>query len=341
MARPIATRELRELLRSAAFLAWHRRACELQQVVAGAREHKNELWRQSALVGCKAEQTQCAGDEALFRAAEYDDLAAQAEADLAEVENDAFQALSDYETLRVHASELFMDVSQREGRLEDERCHASEVRARAEAGRKNGTAEGRAEAERLEGRLREIEAGIAKAAREIDELRARLSKREERKTKLSGKEQAAWTEGFRATMARAEHAYRARRFRREAERLFAQAAVERRRVDDFNEEAAREDARSKEALAELEEHRERARTELGCILVEEFLYWPHADDVRSALCVPLIDEPQLFNIQLEALKVYQLERERGLEFVEPLASAAADDDDPRLEAFFGVAGERR
>ena len=37
-----------------------------------------------------------------------------------------------------------------------------------------------------------------------------------------------------------------------------------------------------------------------------------------AFCVPLIDEDFHFNIQLSALHIYQVERARGLDFIEPV-----------------------
>ena len=52
------------------------------------------------------------------------------------------------------------------------------------------------------------------------------------------------------------------------------------------------------------------------------------------LCVPLIDEQSHFNIQIKALKVYQIERDKGLDFIEPVPDEELNDDDPRLNSFF-------
>ena len=82
------------------------------------------------------------------------------------------------------------------------------------------------------------------------------------------------------------------------------------------------------------------RRSFDSTLINEFLYWPHADDVKAALAVPLIDERNHFNIQVAALQVYRLERSRGLEFFEPVLddgesqSDTQGQDDPRLETFF-------
>jgi hypothetical protein len=100
-----------------------------------------------------------------------------------------------------------------------------------------------------------------------------------------------------------------------------------------------ESTAAEQRIRQLEEgfakHLEVARSRFECTLVEEFLYWPRQDDVRSAICVPLIAERQHFNIQISPLSIYQVERARGLEFIEPMvAEMGVPDDDPRLEHFF-------
>jgi hypothetical protein len=56
--------------------------------------------------------------------------------------------------------------------------------------------------------------------------------------------------------------------------------------------------------------------------------------VHAALCIPLIDEQSHFNIQIKALKVYQIERDKGLDFIEPVPDEELNDEDPRLSSFF-------
>jgi hypothetical protein len=73
-----------------------------------------------------------------------------------------------------------------------------------------------------------------------------------------------------------------------------------------------------------------------CVAIAEFLYWPHHDDMRAALCVPLVDALAHLNIQVFKLQIYRIERAKGLRFIEPLPieGSKEDEDAARLESFF-------
>ena len=55
----------------------------------------------------------------------------------------------------------------------------------------------------------------------------------------------------------------------------------------------------------------------------------------GALCVPLIDDHDNLNVEVRALQPYQIERAKGIEFIEPVPREAEAAEDPRLAAFFG------
>jgi hypothetical protein len=94
------------------------------------------------------------------------------------------------------------------------------------------------------------------------------------------------------------------------------------------------DEKVSSSKADMIRHLDHARKTFDCTVVDEFLFWPHVDDVQAALCVPLVDEQSHFNIQIKALKVYQIERDKGLDFIEPVTEEDLGDEDPRLESFF-------
>ena len=73
---------------------------------------------------------------------------------------------------------------------------------------------------------------------------------------------------------------------------------------------------------------------LTCSIISDFLFWAHETDVHAAVCVPLIDEFEHFNIQIHAKKVYLISQEKGLDFIEPLPEEEMGEEDPRLESFF-------
>ena len=85
---------------------------------------------------------------------------------------------------------------------------------------------------------------------------------------------------------------------------------------------------------ELEEHQRAGAEKFNCSIISDFLFWAHETDVHAAVCVPLIDEFEHFNIQIHAKKVYLISQEKGLDFIEPLPEEEMGEEDPRLESFF-------
>jgi hypothetical protein len=282
--------------------------------VVGRRFAEIYTAHEAALVGALD-----AADAEIMRAGSYDDLAARAESELAAIDNASFEVLSKFEEQRRVASDSWAALDGTEQRLDDERQQAQDLRVRAESARRAA----KPEAERLETRLKELEAAIVVTAREVDAARERLSNDEQRKHELWVKEEEIWWSAFSATLARAEYHYLARRARARAKDLFA------------NKSPHRQSTRSVAELAhELGQLREEARLSFGCALVEEFCYWPRRDDARGAFCVPLVAAPAHLNIQLTSRTIYVVEQTRGLDFVEPLPPKQEGHDDPRLADFF-------
>lgn len=329
---------VRELLGSAELSGWFRRYQDLRQAIEAARVRRGDLLGQAYMVRYRAELTQQDGDQRLFAGGECEDLAARSHAEAAEIENNSFESLSAYELQRQRAIDVLSECDGLEKLVEDERQVASDLRARLDAARKSQTPEGRSEAQRLEMRLEEIELRVGEYARREREAALRRQREEARKQELWLDVEAAWSASFRASMARGEFAFEGRRVRAESEALFQRAAAERQRVAELEADAERVRRR----VAELEEAYdgllEEGRRAFDCVLINEFLYWPDADDVKAVLCVPLVDDLDQLNIQIHALQLYRLERGRGLEYVEPVPEhdprAGDGGDDPRLAAFF-------
>ena len=82
--------------------------------------------------------------------------------------------------------------------------------------------------------------------------------------------------------------------------------------------------------------RRQAEVAFHCVVIHSFLYWPDRDDLMSILCVPLMSDSNHLNLQVQACLVYRLGRQRGLDFIEPLAPAIDEDDSRRLDAFFNA-----
>ncbi|MBI5511204.1 MAG: hypothetical protein HY903_20785 [Deltaproteobacteria bacterium] len=333
--------EVRNVLQTQVFATWYKRYCEVRQAIEGAQARRTDLLGQAHMVRYKADLTQQTADDKLFAAGEFEDLAARSHAEYAEIENDSFEVLSEFELQRQKAIDALVDRDRLEKLLEDGRQVASDLRARLDAARKHQTPEGVAEADRLAVRLAEVELQVQAHAKAVEQAAAAEVREARRKEELWLAVEAAWSNSFRANMARTEFSYSSRCVRAESELLFARSVADRRRVEQLEGEAQRALEQMAELDRDYEAILEEGRKTFECTLVNEFLYWPHSEDVKAALCVPLVDESRQFNIQVSALQVYRLERARGLEFIEPArdvseqASETADND-PRLEAFFAA-----
>ena len=329
-----SAREIRNILRSEPFSIWYRRFNELREELRANRIRREELLAKINMVAYAAEATHQAADEKVYEAGEYEDLSARAHAEFAEIENESFEALGEFEAQRLHATEVWGQFGRLENDLEEHRQRAADLRARVEGVRQAGRADADAEATRLEVRLKDAEEALRRLNQEVEDSRARVLEASARRDRMWGDVEVTWSRAFRANVARAEYRYQAKRVQAETEALFAKAAQERKHAEELMQEVRGIEELIASLDTQYEEHLERGRTAFECTLERDFLYWPSDDDVKTVYCVALIDEPIHFNIQVVALQIYRVERSRGVDFIEPLPEQEAVDDDPRLHAFF-------
>lgn len=270
---------------------------------------------------------------AVLRAGEFEDLSGQAEAAYRALD-ESFEALSAFELQRQHTTDVWVALEHAANDLEVHRQRASDVRQTLTARR----ADHGGDQEQLRGELERLEVTIHEAARDVERLREKLGANEARRQQMWDEVEDTWEQAFRANLASKEYAYQARRHQARARELaneqMGQSARDRSGGSGLEERGAPLGTRLDELSAQRETLIAEAEQDLGCVLIESFLYWPHAGEVSAVLCVPLVDEPKHFNIQVTALQLYEIDRNKGLEFIEPVPEEAADDDDPRLEAFF-------
>jgi chromosome segregation ATPase len=327
-------RELRLLTRAEPFCTWFKRYNTLRDNLAQARERIDDLGIDAHTLTLQVELKQRRGDERLWDAGEHDAASEAAEAEYARVENSSFEMLSRFELARGRATASWQDADRLDKGLEDQRQRVSDLRERIDAARRAGTPEGKGEAERLEGRLREQQAELVRLDGELAEARQREDQKYGQRSELWKKVEDAWSRSFGASMARSEYAFRARRAQSDAEAVFAEAGALRRRLDTLHSD--REQAVQKKVAlqAEFEAHLRAASAAFDCAVVGEFLYWPQPDNVDRAWVLPLIDDGRHLNIQVRALHLYEVARSGGLDRVEPVPEAPEEQDDVRLDAFF-------
>lgn len=312
--------EVRDLLALPEFQEWWRQLSSARQELATALHRRDELLAKAAAVEHRAELAQKSATDALERMGACEDRAAALRAEMADLDNRAFQLVSDYEEQRYDTSEAWYRLGALEREVEEKQA------AVAAGGGK------RAE-EALE---------TARHAAALQEQEYR--RRDARKNELWAQVEQTWSRGVEVSMRHAEKKVQATRGRREAEALLALADKRRRRAGELR-------LRAQEHAAAVEAGRERLRALLaraeerfGCCAGDDFLYFRQRDDQRSVICISIVDDLESYNVQVKPLAVYLVERTRGVTELEVSRSSLGskeqtDKGDSRFDEFF-LAGRK-
>lgn len=301
--------ELQELLQSQPFAAWWG---DFQRAVAAARDarlHDEDLVAQAQLMELRAELAQRAAVDVFTAAGGTEEAAAQTGAEAQALENHALELVGAYEDQRFRTSDLWYRLGGAE--------RAVDV-AREGAGK---------------GKRPEAAAAVEHAERTLRQLQGEYEAEDARRTRLWADVEGTWEKAFTRSLLAAETAARTRTVRREAERLFKEAEERRARARHLRADA---DAAGREREAAEKRRAEllaRAGERFGCAAGETFLYWRHHDDQRSAFAVALQDEPEAYNLPVQALAIYAVGRQRGIAFLEPAREGLARVRDEGLRRF--------
>lgn len=305
--------ELRELLESAAFGAWW---TDWQRAVSArddARVRHEDLVAQSELMALRSEIVQRAAVEAFSRSGEVEDEGTRWTAQAQIEENRALALVGEFEQQRGRASEAWMRVGGADKSIEERR-------------------------EALSGDRRRMREALEAALREVEEHRQALAAEYEaadrKRRQLWDDAEAAWAASFERSLVGAEHDVLARRIRRDAEKLFAEAEERRLRARQLSGDAATALRELRDAEGRLAALRATAREKFECVPGVSFLYWRHHADKRSAFAVSLSEQPEGAGTAAKALGVYVVGRQRGvaaLEVPRDDAGSSAEERDRRLD----------
>ncbi|HEY6001507.1 MAG TPA: hypothetical protein VIV57_01455 [Anaeromyxobacter sp.] len=313
--------DLRELLHGSPFSNWWTEYRRATGALHDASLRAEDLVSQSETMLVRSELAQRAAVDAFSRAGDADDEGSRSGSEAQVLENRALELVGEYEDQRIRTSDLWVRLGGAERALEDRREGASRT------GKNRDGAKVRAQAE----------AALRVAQRQHQELKEQYEAEDRKRSRLWDEVEAAWAASFERSLLVAEHGVTARHIRREAERLFEEAEQRRGRAKQL---AADAEAAGKER-AEAEKRRvallAEARASFGCAAGDRFLYWRHPDDKRAAWAVALADDRDGANVEVKALAVYMVGRQRGVAFLEPAREGLGltlDDGDRRFEEYF-------
>ncbi len=308
--------ELKELLHGSAFSHWWTEYGRAVSAVHDAAQRHQDLVSQSETMLVRSELAQRTAVDAFSRAGDADDEATRSTSEAQALENRALELVGEYEEQRLRTSDLWVRLGGAERALEERREATGKGAQRARSA---------------------AETAVRAAERLHEELKDQYAAEDRKRGRLWEEVEAAWTSSFERALLVTEHALSGRHIRREAERLFEQAEERRARAKQLAGEAevaARERA---EAEKRLEALRAEARAAFGCAAGQRFLYWRDADDKRAAFAVALADDPDGANVQVKALGIYLVGRQRGVSFLEPAREGLglrAEEADRRFEEYF-------
>jgi hypothetical protein len=298
--------EVRELIASSDFQSWWQALVTARIALADAEAHRDELLAQLTSMEFRAELSQKHAIDTLYRAGEAEDAAAHLLAESETLENRSFPGVAAFEEQRYRVSELWYRLGALESQLE----HARDSKQPAP-------------------QVLTLERQRQAAADEYERETAR-------KNRLWDEVERLWAKSAEVSLLRSEQQLQARKVRRDAESLFAQAEERKKRAFSLRAEGEAAASSVETAKAKLEATRQAAVERFGALVGTDFLFFRHPHDSRHAYAVALVEDTEHYNVEVRPLALFSVEHRRGVGFLEPARAVApaGDDGDRRFETWF-------
>jgi hypothetical protein len=290
--------EVREVVNSEDFRSWFDALGKARMHARETQLRNEELLTQVHLMEFRSEMAQKNATDTLYRAASYDDAAAEVQAEATDLENKSLELVGEFERQRGVCSDLWSNMSAVEQQLDQN-------------------------------------PGGRSADARLRRLREDYERETVKKNRLWEDVEGLWGMSLEKNLAVVENQAKSRRVRKESEVLFAAAELSKYSalaLKQESEAAAREQERAQAAVKQM---MAKARSHFETIVHEDFLYWPQRDNNKRVFVTPLFNDSTNYNIELKACAVYQCNRDRGVAFLEPVVEVPRTARvDTRLDDFF-------
>ena len=298
--------EVKDLLASPEFTRWWEDLCTTEAELERNSGLLEEQLGQVTLLEFRAEFTQKKGIDTLDTANGHEYAAEGMQAEASELENKALEAVARFEELRFLVSDLWSRLGAREHQTEQAKA----------AGDK--------------GKVKSFE-------REIRLIREEYEKEMAKKVRAWDDVERMWGRALEINLMIAENRIRSRKVRRQSEQNFLESERHRQNAERLRAEASASEERYDELLQRNKELYRLAGQRLSCIVEKEFLYWQQRENNKMVWAVPLVADRASYNLEITPLNLYQVDRVRGVEFIEPVPDKVlAEEDDSRIDDFFQV-----
>lgn len=281
--------EVAEILDSQPFQDWLAALERARRELKVAVEKHEELLTQVNLLDFRAELEHRHAIDTLERANFLEDESATLANEAAQLENDSFEAVSQYEMQRSKTTELW----QRLGALDVEIDEATDP----------------AQKKRLE--------------KQRERVNLDYEREDARKQKLWVEVERLWARNIGKSLELREKRRKAQIVRAEAERAFQKHETELVQAQELRARADQMAIEREEKERALKAIYDEARDRFDCLLHQDFLYWSAREDNKLVYAVPLIADRENYVVELKPGRLYRCPHDKGIDALERITEVRA------------------
>lgn len=265
------------IVKSKAFDAWLVRLEQSRKSLKSAEDRVDELLTQVNLLEFRAELAHRRAIDTLERSNELDDHSARLANRAAELENQSFEVVSQFEMQRARCTDLW------------ERLGAIDVE------------------------IEEGKSDSGKLTRQREKLNFDYEREDKRKQRLWQEVEDLWVRGIDQHLALHEKRHKARLVRQEAESLFSRYDQEAELAAQLRRDVERVQSERALRSAELQAIYEEAREQFECLLNDDFLYWSSQEDNKWVYATPLVADQTNYVVPLQLQQLYRCPVQGGVD----------------------------
>lgn len=281
--------EVGEILDSQTFKDWLGALERARRELKVAVEKHEELLTQVNLLDFRAELMHRRAIDTLERANFLEDESASLANEAAQLENDSFEAVSQYEMQRSKTTELWQRLG----------AYDVEIEEAADASQKK----------RLE--------------KQRDKVNLDYEREDARKQKLWAEVERLWVRNIGKSLELREKRRKAQIVRAEAEGLFAKHEAEVVQAQELRARADQVAVEREEKERTLKATYDEARDRFDCLLHQDFLYWSAREDNKVVYAVPLIADRDNYVVELKPGRLYRCPHDKGIDALERISQVRA------------------
>jgi len=323
-------KELKNLLESDVFKEWWSKYNEKKIEISHITSSIDEMMAQENLHLFRASLVQKRALDRIEESSQMEALAAKWLAEASDMDNKSYEAVAKFESKRVEVSELWFKVGALDHEVEVLRQEVETLRKRLES------ASDRQEVMNLRTTLKSKEQTLESTTKELSKISELYEREAAKKKKLWEDVEMIWGISIEYNLKVAEAQAKSKKFKREAEQFLKESNYDSKRANDLHTEIEQKKSEKEQAEQYIQELLRLAKEKFDCIAEDEFLYWQQKENAQFIYCIPLITDLDNYNIEIRALSIYQVDRAKGVAFIEPLPGEKRikDEEDTRLDDFF-------